>query len=383
MRRRHSPYSMIKQVRRSRGEVLALVLITVVLGLLLGLFTEGLATVLQDALSPPVWRALVVVAGTLTALLTLTAAWLFHARAETQRACINLWLPYHFPQSGRATIASSTAYQPPRHARRAFARRYRPNSPELKAFLQAYDDAQARGQPFQQFIANDHCALGQCLALYVLHYYTNQSLGFEAPYGWWDTELASWRLSMDDLPSPLRHNPFLRADQSVEEWRLLLPEHVSFEATPHRWVLRHRRYGHVTVRWFPKLAVAGPRSQPYRALTNRMTLDERSRLYVVGTRLEAIARLRWTLLPASERFHRWATGFLARLEEALDFRYFIDTLPARIVRDLDWKIGWVPQGSSIVDMLQTIEGRLEELEMGAAVVALEEGEEKARNDFVV
>jgi hypothetical protein len=53
---------------------------------------------------------------------------------------------------------------------------------------------------------------------------------------------------------------------------------------------------------------------------------------------------------------------LARLEEALDFRYYVDTRPDRIVRDLEWKIGWVPEGSSIVEMLQAIEGRLESLE---------------------
>jgi hypothetical protein len=383
MRRRRSPYSLIEDVRRSRGEVLALVLVTVVLGLLLGLFTDGLVGMLQQVLTPSGWRVVVVGAGLLTALLTLTAAWLFHGRAESQRACIDLWLPYHFPQSGRPTIASNSAYQPPRHARRAFMHRYRSNAPELKAFLEAHDDAQARGQPFQDFIADDHLALTQCLALYVLHRYADKSLGFEAPYGWWGTDLASQRLSMDDLPAPLCDNPFLRADQSADEWRLLLPEGVTFEATDRRWELRHRRYGDVTIRWHPELAAAGRHSQPYQALMHRMTLDEGSQLYVIGTRIEALVHLRWTLLPASEPFHRWATGLLARLEEALDFRYFIDTLPGRIVRNLDWKIGWVPEGSSIVEMLQTIEGRLDDLEMEAAIVTLEEEEKESRDDFVV
>jgi len=36
------------------------------------------------------------------------------------------------------------------------------------------------------------------------------------------------------------------------------------------------------------------------------------------------------------------------------------------VANLDWKVGWVPEGTSFVEMLQSIEGRLEELEGQAA-----------------
>jgi hypothetical protein len=107
--------------------------------------------------------------------------------------------------------------------------------------------------------------------------------------------------------------------------------------------------------------------------------------------MEAVARLTWTLLPGSEPFHRWAAGLLARLEEALDFAYYIATRPDRVIRDLEWKIGWVPEGTSIVEMLQGLEGRLDELEIAAAVTALEgdegqqpeAGEEAQGEGFVV
>ncbi|MDY7079929.1 MAG: hypothetical protein SXV54_23850 [Chloroflexota bacterium] len=391
MRRRHNPYSRIEETRRSRNEVWALILVTVILGLLLGLLTDGLSGILQAVLPAPLWNGALALSGLLALLLTLTVAWLFHGRTESQRASIDLWLPYHFPGSQKATIAKGTSYQPPRHARRAFTSRYRPNSPALAAFLETHAEAQTRGQPFQHFIAADHLALAQCLALYVLHRYGDESLGAEAPYGWWSVPLPSQRLSMDDLPAPLRDNSFLRSDQRPDEWRLLLPEHVTFHATASHWTLRHRRYGHVTVRWFPQLPVAGHHSQPYQALTTRMRLSDETRLYVVGSRIETVAHLRHTLLPASEPFHEWATGLLARLEEALDFGYYIATRPSRITRDLEWKIGWLPEGSSIVDMLQTIEARLEALEMGVAVAALEEDrdeepgarEDDRREGFVV
>lgn len=379
MRRRRSPYSCIEQVRRSRAEVLTLVLITVVLGFLLGLLTNGVTGALQQALTPRAWSALLALAASLALLLTAAAIWLFHGRTESQWAHIDLWVPYHFPGRHRATIARGGAYQPPRHARRAFMRRYRPNGPDLDAFLREKADAEAKGKLFQDFIADDQLALTQCLALYVLHYYSERSLGPEAAYHWWKVDMDPRRLSMDDLPSPVRKNPFLRADQRAHEWRLLLPQGVGFEATETSWLLRHRWYGQVEVRWVPRLSVAGKHSQPYQALTSYMRLAKGSELHVVGTRIEAVARLHGTLLPTSEPFHRWATGLLARLEEALDFAYYIATRPDRIIRDLEWKIGWVPEGTSIVEMLQALEGRLEDLEMEAAAAALEETEDPGQS----
>jgi hypothetical protein len=380
MRRRHTPYSCIEEVRRSRAEVWGLILVTVLLGVLLGLLTDALFDLLRDALPAPLWGWTMALIALASVALTLIVIWIFYGRTESRQARLGIWLPYHFPTPRQATIARATAYQPPRHARRAFMRRYPNNSPELEAFLEAYTASQ--DQPFQRFIADDHLALTQCLALYVLHRYGEESLGPEAPYGWWEVDMGSRKLAMDDLPSPLRDNPFLRADQSPDEWRLILPQGVTFEATSNRWELRHRRYGRVVTEWLPYVVAAGRRRRPYQALTTRMQLEQDAQLYAVGSRVEATAHLRWTLLLSSEPFHRWATGLLARLEEALDFQYYIATRPDRVVRDLEWKVGWVPQGSSLVDMLQGIDGRLEALETDLAAAALDQGEEEGESIVV-
>lgn len=382
MRRRRDPYSCIEAIRRSRREVLGLLLVTLLLGFLLGVLTDGVAGALRDALPSPVWHVTLALDGLLALLLAAVAAWILYWRAESQRVAIDLWLPYHFPAPRRVAVVDASSYQPPRHARRAFARRYRRRAPALRDFLRSLAESRSRGEPFHHFIAADHLALAQCLALYVLHRHGDESLGPEAPYGWWGVELGSERLPMDDLPPSVGDNPFLRADQRAEEWRLLLPEDVTFRADRLSWTLRHRCYGQVTVRWFPELLAAGPERRPYRALTTRMRLSPSSELYVVGGRVEARVTLRRALLPSSEPFHGWATGLLARLEEALDFEYYLATKPDRVIRDLEWKLGWVPEGTSLVEMLQVIQGRLEELEVSLADSGLERPEDEG-DPFVV
>jgi len=371
MRRRESPYSRLEEIRRSRGELLALVLITVTMGTLLSVLASGLYDYLLIHLpgQQQLWAFGLGVAVTLTLVGVLV--WLFYARGESQRVAIEFQIPYHIPASGQATIAQRRSYQVTVHARRAFSRRYQEDSEGQKELVAAWQRALAQEIPFQKFVAEANAALVQCLALYVLHRYGEESLGPEAAYSWWGVEMPASKLKMDDLPTPLRDNPFLRADQRAEEWTLLLPQDVQLELLPEegpfpRWRLSHRRYGHVELRWHPHLSVSGETSQAYRILTQRLRLSRRSQLYVVGTRLEAVARFRWTFWPASDPFHDWATGLLARLEEALDWEYFLATRADRLVADLDWKVGWVPTGTSLVEMLQVIEGRLEELEKWAA-----------------
>lgn len=371
MRRRESPYSRLEEIRRSRGELTALGLITVTLGTLLSVLANGLYDYLLICIpAHQQWWAFGLGVAVTLALVGMLV-WLFYARGESQRVAIEFQTPYHIPASGRVTIAQRHSYQVTVHARRAFSRRYPEDSEVQRELAAAWQRARAQETSFQKFIAEANADLVQCLALYALHRYGEESLGPKAAYGWWGVEMPDRKLKMDDLPIPLRHNPFLRADQRAEEWTLLLPKDVELELLPEegpfpRWRLRHRRYGYMELRWHPHLSVSDERSQAYRILTQRLRLSSRSQLYVIGTRLEAAAYFRWAFWSASDPFHDWATGLLARLEEALDWEYFLATRADRLVADLDWKVGWVPEGTSLVEMLQSIEGRLEELEKWAA-----------------
>ncbi len=385
MFRRNNPYSCIEEMRRSRAEVLALVLITVVLGILLGLLTDGLSGVLQTLLPPAVWYSLLGAALLLTLALTLLAAFQLYGSAESRRARINLWLPYHFPTAERATIARDHGYMPLKHARRAFMRRFQPDSPALATWMSAYAATGREDRTFEDFIREDNRLLTQCLALYVLHEYGERTMGPRAAYSGWETPLPPATLALDDLPAPVRANPFLRADQDPDTWRLRLPQGLTFEVAGEHddvWRLRHRRYGDIIIHWLYHLPIREG-GGAHRLLIDRLHLRQTRHIKLVCTRLEAQVHLRRTLLPASETFQSWATGLLARLEETLDYDYYLARGRRRIPRNLEKKIGWVPQGTTLVEMIQRLDARLDELEMAGAVAALDQPEEEPDESLVV
>jgi len=379
MRRRDTPYSRLAHIRASRAELLALVFVTLALGLVLGLVSDALYEGLHVQAANRPWVFGLSLAATL--LLTLVAVRLFYSHTESQAVRLEMWLPYHLPGGDRVTIARQPAYQVTQHARRAWTSHYRTNAAPAREWLARWRQAKAAGTPFQTFVLVDHVALSQCLLLYALHRAGEEMLGAEAGFGWWEMTLPAKRWATDALPSPLGDNPFLRADQRPGEWRLLLPQDVTLTLAPEpeggnpwpRWTLRHRRYGQVDLCWKPRVVVAGRGSQVWHVLTRRLRLGQRSELYILNARLEGRARFRWTLLPRSDSFHRWATSLLARLEEALDWGYFLETRPARILADLDWKIGWWERDDSLVDALARLERRLDDL----ALTSLETGPEEA------
>lgn len=384
MFRRTNPYSCIEEMRRSRAEVLALVLITVVLGILLGLLTDGLSSVLQEVLPPAVWYSILGVAFVLTLALIVLAALYLHGRTESRRLRINLWLPYHFPNSETATIARNHGYMPLNYARRAFMRRYSAHSADLEAFMAAYADTEARDQTFEDFIREDNRLLTQCLVLYVLHEYGERTMGPRAAYSDWEVLLDPVTLTMADLPATTRTNPFLQADQNPNKWRLRLPEGLTFQVEGEhadQWRLHHRRYGDITIRWLYHLPVR-EHGGSFHVLRDRLHLKPDANVKLVCSRIEAQVHLRRTLLPASEPFQAWATGLLARLEETLDYEYYLVEGRRRIPRNLEKKIGWVPEGTNLVEMIQGLDARLDDLEMAGAVAALDQPEEEPGEDLV-
>jgi hypothetical protein len=378
-RRRISPYSHIEVLRHSRQEILVLVLLTVGAGVALSLLSDLLGATLADWMPGPGARYALV--GVSLLLFVGVVVALFYARSEGRWLQIEIQVPYHLPAGGQPAVVRRGSYGVTVHARRAFVRRYRRGSPALQDWLDAWRRAQGKGMPFQRFAAADNAALVQCLVLYALHRYGQASLGPEAAYGWCRAGLPARQLTMDDLPPGLADNPFLRADQRAGEWRLWWPREVEIELAPDkdgqnpfpRWRLKHRRYGYVDVRWFPHVSVAGQGSQVWQVLTQRLKLDKRSRVFILGTRLETHAHFLLTFWPRGDAFNDWATGLLAYLEEALDWGYYLKTRTDRLVAIQDQRLGWVPRGTSVWEKLQEIEARLGRLEVQETVLGQVKG----------
>ncbi|MBN1485634.1 MAG: hypothetical protein JXA37_13045 [Chloroflexia bacterium] len=374
MRRRDSPYSLMERVSASRGELVALVLVTLALGLLLGLLTNSLYDWLRG--QPPAGyhqRLLFWLDIALTLVLGLAAAWLLYGLLETEPARVEIAIPYHLPggepHQRQLSIVRRKSYQLTVHAQRATQHRFPRGSPELLAWLAGWDRARAGGERFQDYAHALHAELAQCLLLYALHRYGELSVGSEARFYWWQVPLPAVPWTIDKLPPPLDQNPFLLADQGQGNWRLLLPAGVTLHLLPDqdpcwpRWELRHRRYGRVIIAWSPFVAVDGVESKTGRVLTHRLHPDPRTEVHILRSRFEARARLRWTLWKGSDPFHRWAAGLLARLEESLDLIYYLESRPERIIEELEWKVGWVDRKAPLAVLLARIEARLEDLEM--------------------
>lgn len=380
IRRREPPYSRMEAIRRSRQELMLLIGATVVLGLLLGLLSNAAFEALHRLV--PIAQAGAIVLGVVMTIgLVLWLAVKFYAHGGSQRAFVDLWLPYRLNPDGKFSVPIRRSYQATVHAHRALRRRFRKEPARERELAKAWREARKQGRPLQDVMETEYVALMQCLILYVLHRYGEEALGPEAPYGWWEVPLEGKQLAIEDLPSLLQENPYLRADQPPA-WRLWWPKEVVWEVVPDtpfpRWRFRHRWYGDVELRWHPGLLGGRRGGQAWQILTERLSLSEeekREQVFLVGARMEATAHFRWAILRRSEPFHDWATGLLAFLEEALDWDYFLDTRPHRLLADLAWKVGWVAKGSSLMDALQEILGRLEQLEVEQAMAALPPGEE--------
>ena len=384
IRRREPPYSRLEAIRRSRQELMLLIGTTVVLGLLLGLLSNVAFEALHR-LVPTAQKGAIVLGVVMTIGLVLWLAVKFYAHERSQRVFVDLWLPYRLNPDGKFSVPIRRSYQATVYANRALRRRLKKEPAREQELAKAWREARKQRRPLQDVMETECVALVQCLILYVLHRYGEEALGPEAPYGWWEVPLEKKQLAIEDLPPLLRENPYLRADQPPT-WRLWWPKDVDWEIMPEpdnpfpRWRFRHRWYGDVELRWHRGLLGGKRGGQTWHILTERLSLSEEEKqeqVFLIGARMEATAHFRWTILRRSELFHDWATGLLAFLEEALDWDYFLATRPQRLLADLAWKVGWVAKGSSLMDALQEILGRLEHLEVEQAMVALP-SEEKGK-----
>jgi hypothetical protein len=212
-----------------------------------------------------------------------------------------------------------------------------------------------------------HKALVDCLILDALHSYGQDSLSPKALIRMWQVPLPCYRVEIRDLPVVLQENTFVQTlTREAPEWKLLLPTGVKLEVKDvggeRIWSLLHRRYGRIVVRCLRHYWAADYDQKIGRALGEGLQPSQRRWFWVLGSRAEARASFRLAFLPRADSFHEWATGLLAYLEEELDWGYFERSRPDRMVVDLPWKIGDLPDNASVWGKLMDIETRLMQLE---------------------
>jgi hypothetical protein len=172
---------------------------------------------------------------------------------------------------------------------------------------------------------------------------------------------------MADLGTLLRDNVFVQAvARAHPQWGMSLPAGVLLKVEENdegiTWTLHHRWQGAVVLRCFREYRTSPYRHKVGRILGAGLSPNQQEQLRVLTSRIEATASSRWILIPAVDAFHEWATGLIAFLEEELDWGYFEHGLTDRIVTDLMWMIGDLPEGVSIWDKLTSIETRLSQPE---------------------
>ena len=118
--------------------------------------------------------------------------------------------------------------------------------------------------------------------------------------------------------------------KDVELWNLLLPQGAELARWQYddrrRIVLHFPGRGQITIGYYTRPWISGIRSQPARVLSDGQDKGLTSaNFYVFGTRIEVQASFENLLRHRNEVFSEWATGLMASLEEALDWRFYLQT----------------------------------------------------------
>ena len=375
LQRRHSPYSRIEDIRQSRDQLLGLIVVTVVLGILLGLLVNGLYEYLTIQIRAPELQMLIFVFGV---FLVVAILWMFtilrYQGTESERLRIDVALPFQLAENGSTVEITKQhrfrpVYQPAKHGRMLFLGTIPSNSIENRELAEQWRALRSEGKPVQMVLADFHDDLVDALILFALHRHSEDSLGGAAQYGWWHVQLEGYDVGYDGLPSLLQNNRFLRKRMEIDkDWKLRLPVGVAFTMKDNEdgtriFSLRCPHRGGVRITRLPMHWVATRDSQPGKVLSEGADIPRKDWFYVIGSRVEVQAKYRNAVLSRSDNYQQWAADMLARLEESLDLAFFLATTSCiRMIPDINWKIGDIPDmDDSLWKSIQAIERQLESI----------------------
>ena len=395
-----TPYSLNQKLQQLRSSFLELLLLTLLLGLALGLFGAAayeLAFLFFQ-------KSLVSIGVLLLLALALIAialwAWFkvskFHC-IKTEPLRMEVTIPYMLTGKDRVEVVKQhpyrPVYMPAKFARKDFHSVFPPGGDENRKLAFAWQELRMKGEPVQSLLADLHKQLVEALLIDVIHRHAEDALSGKSRYKWWQIPLQTHEWRFTDLDPLLQQNIFLRwrdekqkeklkkkegknkVDEKEKLWHLLLPQDVTLfvdeEENARVYRLTHVRENQsLVIRLYDRPWVADVASQPGKVLgegvLHRILKDKDNKgiFYVLGSRVQAQATFCYELLlpPERDALQQWATDLLSYLEEALDFRYFSQNRPLRMIPDIAWKVGDMELGDSLTKKLDGIHRELRNLE---------------------
>jgi len=352
-RQRHNPYSQLAELRHSRNELLTLIVVTVLLGILLGLISNAIYELLQAWLSSvPVqewlpWianlkhlnRWLILSMSSILGLLIIF--WLvqkLYAKTQTDRVRMEVALPYllHKNEIELVDINQGLPKGAPKYlagtwAVDSFRKLYPSDSQANREVAEKWRQRITHSDgPPQRTIKTPHGELTTALILFALHDQSKKLLGRDARFGWLQTNLQTDEITFDELPPLLRDNEFVqRRFGRNKNWKMKVPRGVRCQAEVKDGLriitLLNKDGDGLVIRRYPNFWVETWDSTAGQTLAGHITPPpEKKYFYVMGSRIEAYAVFHYALPPFDDPFEEWASGLLTLLENALDVSDYLE-----------------------------------------------------------
>ena len=390
MRRRRSPYDLSEKIKEARHQFWEVLIITIAIGAALGLFGAAAYEIAFRIFEHTLAGLFLVLALAVIFIGVALRQWMKMAEVshfETKILTIEVAIPYLKTGKDRIEVPKLHPYRPPyrpvQFARAYFAGTLPSGSDDNRELAFAWDQALVAGHPVQTVLRTWHNWLVEALILAALHRYSEDALGGEAKYKWYAVDMEADEMPFAALPQAIKENPVLPWQVSSEKqrltredriraWKLRLPDDVTFTVEDVSPDVREYRLSFgpdtrdVTITRYNNPWVADAKSQPGKVLgegeQQRIAKVGKGGYYVFGSRIQVRGELQYGIPPEEDPMQQWVTGLLSYLEEALDFGYFLQHRPMRMIPDIAWKVGDMNPNDSLARKLDGLQRQLNGLE---------------------
>ena len=390
MRRRRSPYDLSEKLEEARHQFWEMLIITIAMGTALGLFGAAAYEIAFRIFEHTLTGLLLVLALAVILIGVALHQWMKMAEVshfETKILAIEVAIPYLKTGKDRIEVLKLHPYRPPyqpaKFARDYFAGALPPGSDDNRKLAFAWDQALMAGQPVQTVLRTWHNWLVEALILAALHRYSEEALGGEAKYKWHAVDMDARDMPFAELPQAIKENPVLpwqissekqrlTREDRIRAWKLHLPQDVTLTVDDVSPDVREYRLSFgpgtrdVTITRHNNPWVADARSQPGKVLgegaRQRIAKVGKGGYYVFGSRIQVRGELQYGVPPEEDPMQQWVTGLMSSIEEALDFGYFLQHRPMRMIPDIAWKVGDMNLNDSLARKLDGLQRQLNGLE---------------------